>query len=237
MSKNDKVIWITGASSGIGKEIALEFARNGEHVLATSRSIISMTSIEKVLGDKSKNFIPYQLDITNLNQIQKFYDAVSAKHKIVCLINNAGLTSFKKVDQDTIDEIEKIISTNLLGSIYSIKTVLPQMINSNSGTIINLLSVVTQKIFNNSSAYSASKSGLLAYTKVLREEVRGNNIRVINVSPGATQTPIWPNSALEKYSYRMMSPKDLAKLIYQLYTLKGNLVTEEVIIRPLQGDI
>jgi NADP-dependent 3-hydroxy acid dehydrogenase YdfG len=111
------------------------------------------------------------------------------------------------------------------------------MISRNSGTIINILSVVTQKLFTNSSAYSASKSGLMAYSKVLREEVRNKNIRVLNVYPGATKTSIWPNNVLEKYSHRMITPEEIAKVVYQIYIQKSNVVTEEILLRPIQGDL
>jgi NADP-dependent 3-hydroxy acid dehydrogenase YdfG len=237
MSEVKKAVWITGASSGIGKELALEFARNGEIVLATARKINTIESSKKDLGEQAENLIAAVVDITDKNAVKEFYKSISEKYSVSCLINNAGITSFKKAEQDSIEEIEKIISTNLFGSIYSIKTVLPDMITNNSGTIINLLSIVTKKIFTGSSAYSASKAGLMAYTNALREEVRKNNIRVINVSPGPTQTPIWPNSSLEKYSYRMMSPAEVAKLVYHFYKLKSNLVVEDISIRPIQGDL
>jgi short-subunit dehydrogenase len=111
------------------------------------------------------------------------------------------------------------------------------MINNNSGTIINILSVVTEKIFTKSSAYSASKAGLLAYVNVLREEVRANNIKVINVIPGATKTPIWHPKAIEKNSERMMSPKEIADIIYDLHLLEGIMVPEQLTLRPIQGDL
>jgi NADP-dependent 3-hydroxy acid dehydrogenase YdfG len=237
MSEIRKAVWITGASSGIGKELALEFVRNGEIVFATARKIGAIESSKKDLGEKSDNLIAAVFDVTDKNAVKEFYKSIAEKYSVSCLINNAGITSFKKVEQDTIEEIEKIIATNLFGSIYAIKTVLPEMIANNSGTIINLLSIVTKKIFTGSSAYSASKAGLMAYTNSLREEVRKNNIRVINVSPGPTQTPIWPNSSLEKYSYRMMSPAEVAKLVYHIYKLKSNLVVEDISIRPIQGDL
>ncbi len=237
MSELEKAVWITGASSGIGKELALEFARNGEIVIATARRINPLESLKKSLDEHSDKILTYAFDITNKKAVTEFYNSVSEKYSIGCLINNAGATSFKKAEQNSIDEIETIINTNLLGSIYAIKTVLPGMLQRKAGTIINMLSVVTKKILTGSSAYSASKSGLMAYTNTLREEVRSSNIRIVNVSPGATQTPIWPNSALEKHSYRMMSPSEIAKLIYHIYSIKSNLVVEDISLRPIQGDI
>ncbi|MDH7604499.1 MAG: SDR family oxidoreductase [Melioribacter sp.] len=237
MDKLQKAVWITGASSGIGKELTLEFARKDEIVIATSRRVNLIENYKKELGEKESNIIPVQLDIEDLKSIENFYKKFSKDFFIAALINNAGVTSFKSAQEDSLEEIKRIIEVNLLGAIYSIKKVLPQMIEMNYGTIINILSVVTHKVFLGSSAYSASKAGLLAYTNSLREEIRENNIRIINIIPGATKTPIWNSSVLEKKSHRMMSPEEIAKLVYYVYSIKSNLVTEEIVIRPIQGDL
>jgi 3-oxoacyl-[acyl-carrier protein] reductase len=237
MNKKENAIWVTGASSGIGKEITIEFAINGFTVIATSRRKSLIDSYKKELGDNSINIISSKLDITDYVAIEEFYNSISKKYFISSLINNAGSTSFKKAEDDSISEIKNIINVNLLGAIYCIKNVLPEMIKYKSGTIINILSVVTKKIFAQSSAYSASKQGLLAYSNSLREEVRDRNIRIINLSPGATKTPIWPGDALEKNSHRMISPNELAKFIFQVYSNKANLVAEDIVVRPIQGDL
>ena len=237
MSGLQKAVWVTGVSSGIGRALATEFTRQGEIVLATSRQKNLIESYKKELPFDSTNLLPGSVNISDINQIRDFFQSVSKNYFVHCLINNAGITSFKDAEENSIEEIREIIVTNLLGSIYAIKTVLPQMISNNSGTIINILSVVTKKIFTGSSAYSSSKAGLLAYSDSLREEVRKYNIRVINVSPGATTTSIWSKNVLDKHSSRMMKPADLAKLIYNMYAVEGNLVTEELVVRPIQGDI
>ncbi len=232
-----QAVWITGVSSGIGRAIAFKFASNGITVLGTARRIDLINEIKKELGESENLLIPYQLDISDCNAVNSFYSDISSQYDIECLINNAGTTSFKNAIDNSIQEIEEIIRVNLLGSIYSIKAVLPEMLKRKSGTIINILSVVTQKIFTSSSAYSASKSGLHAYAKVLREEIRDKNIRVINVSPGATATSIWPEGVLQKYSDSMMSAKAIAELIYKVYSEKSNLVSEELVLRPIKGDL
>lgn len=232
-----KAIWITGASSGIGKAITFEFAKNGLLIIGTARRIDLLTELKRELAEFDTYFEAFQLDVSNHVLVDNFYKIVSQNYQIDCLINNAGITSFKDVTDNSFEEIRNIIEVNLLGSIYAIKSVLPEMLDRKSGTIINILSAVTQKIYTASSAYSASKSGLQAYAQVLREEVRDKNIRVINISPGATATPIWSQGVLQKYSDRMMNTDSIAKLIYQLYSEKSNLVTEEVLVRPIKGDL
>jgi len=233
----EKSVWITGAGSGIGKELTLEFIKNGFTVIGTSRRIDLLNSLKNNLGDKQNYFHTYKLDISDDKAVEGFYESAAQRFEIDCLINNAGITSFTKAENDSIELIKNIINVNLLGGIYTIKSVLEGMLERKSGTIINILSVATQKVFTLSSAYSASKSGLLAYTNVLREEVRDKNIRIINISPGPTETPIWPERTINKYTEKMMNPADLAKLVFYLYSEKSNLVAENVVVRPITGDL
>ncbi|MCB0753743.1 MAG: SDR family NAD(P)-dependent oxidoreductase, partial [Ignavibacteriae bacterium] len=165
------------------------------------------------------------------------YDEVKKNYSITCLINNAGITSFKPFKDNTNEEIESIIDTNLKGSIYSVKTVLPEMIVRKSGLIINILSVAANTVFTNSSIYAASKAGLAAFSKVLREELREYNIPVINIYPGATSTEIWPEKTIEKFSHRMMNSTKLADLIFDIYKNSTNLSPEEIVVRPITGDL
>ncbi len=229
-------IWITGAGSGIGKALAVNFLEEGYNVFATTRTTEKLSGLkEKYPDDK---LIVAECDVADYFSIKGAFDFIASDEiNIECLINNAGVTSFSLAEDDDIATIENIISTNLLGSIYSIKLALPSMIENKSGTILNILSVVSKKVFTSASAYSASKAGLLAYTDSLREEVRKHNIRVVNIFPGATSTPIWDEKALEKYSERMMKAEDIAKIIVENYKNKNTAVLEEIVLRPVQGDI
>jgi NADP-dependent 3-hydroxy acid dehydrogenase YdfG len=237
MSKNNGSIWVTGASSGIGKETAIEFLKNNYCVAVSARRKDLLESLKQFSAKDEKKFIPLDLDISDSHATQKIVDKINRIEPINCLVNNAGITTFNPAIENSFDEIKEIIDTNLSGSIYAIRSVLPGMIEQGHGTIINIISVAAEKVFTNSGVYSASKAGLLAYANVLREEVRKHNIRIVNILPGATKTPIWPNEALEKYSERMMSPTDIAKLILQLYENNSTLVSEEITIRPIKGDI
>ncbi|MBU1098408.1 MAG: hypothetical protein CVV23_04110 [Ignavibacteriae bacterium HGW-Ignavibacteriae-2] len=234
---NNNLVWVTGASSGIGRAIVEELVVNSFSIAATSRKLSSLqTMIKQLREDKNKVFL-FPADVKQSSELHDVYSEIAKKNIVTCLINNAGVTSFKSAEENSIAEIQEIIETNLLGSIYAIKAVLPDMIKNKSGTIINVLSVAAIKTFTNSSAYAASKSGLLAYTNSLREELRKYNIKVINIFPGATKTPIWSNDALEKYSDRMMSPKDISIVIRDILLLNGNIVPEEIVLRPIKGDL
>lgn len=237
MNTKQNIVWVTGASSGIGRSISHEFNSNGESVAISARRVEELKKLNSDLTDKSNPFLIIPLDVSNSTEVNEAAKKIVAENNISCLINNAGVTSFTPAVDDSLEDIDEIIKTNLLGAIYSIKSVLPGMIENKSGVIINIISVAAIKIFKESSTYAASKAGLLAYTKVLREEVRDKNIRIINILPGATKTPIWPNQSLEKFADRMMSPDELAKFLYQVYSIKSNLVPEEIVIRPVKGDL
>lgn len=231
---NKEIVWVTGAGSGIGREIALAFALNGHSVLATGRSLEKLQNLE-LNGGGHINIA--QCDMSSNKSISSFFEQKPESKDISILVNNAGITSFTPAENDSPELIEKVKAVNLTGAIHAIQSVLPGMISRKNGIILNILSVITQKVFTKSSIYSATKSGLEAYSKVLREEVRRHNIKVINVSPGATNTPIWSEEMRGRYAARMMNPKELAGLVYNVCFLQGNVVAEDIVLRPVQGDL
>ncbi len=230
-------IWITGTSSGIGKFASLEFASAGATVFATARRLDELGKLQFELNGENNNLRIMQCDVRSRMEVEQTAKKIITEHDIDCLVNNAGITSFIKAEDNSIADIENIIHTNLLGSIYTIKNILPHMIENKSGTIINILSIVTKKIFTHSSAYAASKMGLLGYTNSLREEVRKYNIRIINIIPGATETLMWPKEIRDEKSAVMINPERIASVIKWAYFQKGNMVPEEIVLRPALGDL
>lgn len=236
MGKKDG-IWVTGASSGIGKAIALEFAKIGCNVFVSARRAQELERLKDEAGKSGENIYSFPCNVASSANVDQTVKKITAEFEINCLINNAGITSFKHAADNSVNEINDIINTNLLGSIYSIKSVLPSFIKNESGTIINILSVVVEKVFTRSSVYAASKMGLLGFTNSLREEVRNHNIRVINIIPGATETSMWSQEIRKEKSELMMNPESIARIIVSTYLQKDNLVTEEIVLRPITGDL
>jgi NADP-dependent 3-hydroxy acid dehydrogenase YdfG len=230
-------IWVTGASSGIGKSIALEFARVGCDVFVSARRTNELERLKEELNDHKENVHIFPCNVASSANVDQTLKKISSEFKLDCLVNNAGITSFKAAEDNSVNEINDIINTNLLGSIYTIKSVLPIFKKEKTGTIINVLSVAVKKNFTNSSLYTASKMGLWGYSKVLREEVRKYNIRVVNIIPGATETPIWDKKTRKEYSEKMMQPESIARVVVSSFLQKDNLVTEEMVLRPVTGDL
>ena len=237
MTENKNGIWITGASSGIGRVTAKEFARIGCKVFVSARRSTELERLNKELQKEKLSVEIFPCNIASSANVDQTVKKITSENKIDCLINNAGITSFKLAEENSINEIDDIINTNLLGAIYSIKNILPHLIENGGGTIINVNSIITQKFFTYSSAYAASKMGLLGYSKVLREEIRKYNIRVIDIIPGTTETPMWSADVRKKNSERMMSTEDIARVIVWAYLQKNNIVSEEIVLRPIQGDL
>lgn len=232
----EQYVWVTGAGSGIGRAVAEAFLAAGIPVVGTGRQIKPLQELAAGAGITAP-FRYAAVDVTSLPQLRAFYSEFTSTANISALINNAGTSNFKPALLDSFEDISKVISTNLTGALFASRLVLPAMAEAKQGTIINIMSVAAKKVLTNSSVYSASKAGLQAYMDVLREEVRQYNIRVINVHPGATETPIWPEGARKKHGHRMMHPADVAKAVLHIYQDASTVIHEEVILRPILGDL
>lgn len=231
------ILWITGASSGIGRETAKAFLQRGDTVYATARNTDSLNALASEVQGLPGKLYSVSCDMRDKGAVAAFVQEHFSEQKPDGFINAAGITSFTFIADDTLDVIENIIQTNLLGAIYGIKSVLPLMKEKGGGVIVNILSVVTEKVLTKSGAYSASKAGLLAFLDVLREESRKSNIRVVSVTPGATNTPIWNEKVREKYGAVMMDPVDIAKIIVYAVKDAGSAVPEDIVLRPIGGDL
>jgi len=181
-----KVVLVTGASRGIGREIAQAFAQGGATVLGTATSENGAGNISEYLGENGKGFV---LNVTDNDSIAALFDAIKSDFGGVdILVNNAGITRDNLMMRMKDDEWEDIISTNL-NSVFKIsKAVLRHMMKKRQGRIINIGSVVGSSGNPGQANYCASKAGLLGFTKSLAQEVASRGITVNTVSPGFIQT-------------------------------------------------
>ena len=238
MKEEKKIIWVTGGSSGIGKAIVYNFAKiNCKVYLSGRRNSELERTVREFAKEKLKVFaIPCNV-ASELNVSQVVKSIIKENGRIDCLVNNAGITVFKSVEDTSTREAKDIINTNLLGAIYCSKSVLPFMIEKRSGLIINISSFASKEVFLKSAVYSASKAGLNAFSNCLREEVRKYGIKVVNILPGPTETPMWDKEIRKISLDRMMKAEDLAHLVVSTFLQPNNLVTEEIVVRPLTGNL
>jgi 3-oxoacyl-[acyl-carrier protein] reductase len=229
---------VTGASRGIGYEVAKAFAGIGARVVVTGRSGRKLEALVRQIAKEGGFAEAKVCDVSSeesvaatANQILKRFGRVDA------LVNNAGVTYFKSLRETSRSEFDEVIAANLRGTFLCIKAVIEPMVRRRSGHIINIISVAAQKTFTDSSAYSASKAGVLALTNVLREEVRRSGINVTAVLPGATETQMWSASTRERYHHRMMSAQDVARVVVSVFQAPKRAHIEEIILRPQLGDL
>ncbi|MBI3004051.1 MAG: SDR family oxidoreductase [Ignavibacteriales bacterium] len=233
-----RVVWITGASSGIGRSLAEVFAENGDFVVATSRNIRGLQDLRSGIEEHGGTCEVVRCDVKNQPSIKRAAGLILKKHRSVdVLINNAGVTYFKDFLSTTVREFDEVVTTNLRGFFMTTKMVLPAMVKKKNGMVINILSFAAKTIYTGSAAYSASKSGAEAMMNVLRAELRDSGIKVINVYPGAVLTPMWQKKHRKKYASRMIDSDSVARLVYETSVQEPSVMVEELIIRPQGGDL
>lgn len=232
------VVWVVGASSGIGREIARSFAAVGATVCVSGRRRTLLERLRREITASGGRAYSVPLDVSDARSVASAWKAVRrTAGPVDVLVNNAGVTVFKSFLDTSLREFHSIVATNLLGPAACMKAVLPDMVRRRKGWVFNIISNSAVKTFERSSAYTASKAGMLGFGRVLREELRAHNIRVTNVLPGATDTPMWHASTREKYRHRMMSPAGVAEAVLQAYLLPRDVVVDELRVRPLLGDL
>jgi 3-oxoacyl-[acyl-carrier protein] reductase len=214
-SLKGKTALITGAGKGIGRAIALALAAEGVHVGLLSRTKKDLQNLSDELNAKGHSC---NMVIADVSDIQSVNTAVSSlineMGNIDILINNAGIGKFGKFLELEPAIWEEQIKVNLFGVYYVTRAVLPQMIERQTGDIINISSTAGLKGSALTSAYSASKFGVMGLTESLMQEVRKHNIRVTAMTPSTVVTDLAIRSnLLNNNEEKVMHPEDLAELI------------------------
>jgi 3-hydroxy acid dehydrogenase/malonic semialdehyde reductase len=190
MLKN-KIVLITGASSGIGKACAYAFAAAGANLLLCARRLQAVEEVAQNLEQKFhiKTF-SFELDVHLLEQVQDKMNALPKEWKqIDVLLNNAGLAAgLDTIQEGKISDWEQMIDTNVKGLLYVTKHVLPVMLERKSGHIINIGSIAGHQVYPKGAVYCATKSAVNVINQGLRMDLLGTNIRVTSVDPGAVET-------------------------------------------------
>lgn len=215
-SLKGKVAFVTGAGRGIGKAIALALANEGVSVGLLARTEADLMKVAKEIKGLGGKAAYVAVDISSREEveqaIQKITDNLGTAD---ILINNAGIGKFATLMEMDPEEWKRTIDVNLMGPYYVTRVVLPHLIEKNGGDIINISSTNGLNGAATSSAYSASKFGLIGLTESLAQEVRRNNIRVTALTPStvATELAINTNLITENDDEKYMQPEDIAQFI------------------------
>ncbi|WP_339035982.1 SDR family oxidoreductase [Mammaliicoccus sciuri] len=217
----DKVVVITGASSGIGEETVRLLSENGAKLVLGARRVDRLEKIQQKIGHDSVSI--KKTDVTNPDEVNALIDtAYNDFGRIDVLINNAGLMPQSFLEKNKQDEWNQMIDVNIKGVLYGIGAVLPYMRKQKSGHIISLASVAGHVVFPGSAVYCGTKYAVRAITEGLRQEeaIVGSNIRTTILSPGAVNTELTDH----------ISDKDMKQDIDELYK---NAIKPDAIARAI----
>lgn len=223
---------VTGGGRGIGAAIAQNLAELGTKVVVCGRTKKPLETTVHTIVKSGFQAEAVVCDVMDLRSVESLAHQVEDKYgRLDVLVNNAGIGSFNSPLHDLPPEAwDKIFNTNLRGVYYCIRSLIPLMIRSGGGHVINISSLAGKNALPNGAAYSASKWGLNGLSYSIAEELRGHNIRVSVVCPGSTNTELSPH--VGKSVAKMLQPDDIAHVVEMLVTQESQSFASEVLIRP-----
>jgi len=241
----DKVVVITGASSGIGESTATLLARHGAKVVLGARRKDRLDAAVKEISAAGGKAVSFAVDVTKRTEVEALIrGAVESFGRVDVIVNSAGIMPIAPIDALKVEEWDRQIDVNIKGVLYGVAAALPQMLKQKSGHIINIASVFGIKVFApGATVYCATKSAVRALTEGLRIELHSQNIRCTMVSPGAVATEL-PESSSEEATrknlrefYKMAIPANsIASAIAYAIEQPAEVEIDEMVIRPTAQD-
>lgn len=221
MSKSlaGKVVVITGASSGIGAELAQQVAKLGAIPILLARSMSTLSKVAKLIENEHDI---YEMDVTSNEQIIQTVKKIIAKYgQIHIWVNNAGYGSFQTCIHMPLETFDEMMDVNYLGTVRCTKAVLPHMLDNENGHIINIGSMAGKIGSAKGAGYSATKHAVLGFTNSLRQELVGTGVKVSAVNPGPINTPFFDiadpsGTYVSNIEWFMLQPEHVAKTIIQV---------------------
>jgi 3-hydroxy acid dehydrogenase / malonic semialdehyde reductase len=236
ISLKDKVVCITGASAGIGRASAREFAQHGCRLLLSARRLERLRRLADELANAHKTISHvFALDVMKPEDVEKAFSTLPPEWKAIdILVNNAGLSrGLDKLHEGKLLDWEEMIDTNIKGLLYVTRQVLPGMVARGSGHVLNLGSIAGHQMYPGGNVYCATKSAVNALSHAMRMDVLGTGVRVCSIEPGLVET--------EFSEVRYRGDREKARTVYQnTRPLKPEDVAEVIVftaMRPLHVDI
>lgn len=239
----DKVVIVTGASSGIGEATAFELAHRGAMVVVTARRRDRLETLANRIREDGGDVLIHPADVTNRSEVEDVV-AAAIDHfgKVDVLFNNAGVMPLSFLRNLHVDEWDQMIDVNLKGLLYNIAAVLPHMIERNEGHIINVASTAGHKIFPAGAVYCATKFGVRAISEGLRGELRPDTkIRVSVISPGIVKTEladhITDEAVKQQPTREKITPlqsEDIARATIFAIEQPPHVDVNEILVRPTE---
>ncbi|PRT54007.1 hypothetical protein B9G98_01627 [Wickerhamiella sorbophila] len=236
-----KVIVITGASSGLGLVAAREFAKLGAKVVVGARRLDRLNELVKELGQPEATAV--KVDVTKREQVENLVQtALDIYGRIDVLVNNAGYMPLSYMEKCKVDEWDATIDINIKGVLYGVAAIIPVFKKQKSGQIINVSSVAGHNVLMGGAVYSASKYAVRAISEGLRQELKPYNVRVLNVSPGATESDLLQGITDEDINSRLANIQRVPATVFSdalIFAVNQpeNVDINEIIFRPTSSVI
>ena len=231
-----QVAVVTGAGRGIGRAVAVAFAREGAFVVLAARSAREIASVQRDIEATGGRALAVATDVRQEPAVAALVTrALAEGGRIDCLVTAAGLAAFGPVADAKTADWDQLMAVNLRGAFLCCRAVLPAMTAQRRGTIINIGSVVTSRTLPGSGAYTAAKYGLLGFSRVLAEETRTHGVRVGVLSAGATDTPLWDAVPQPPDRALMLKPEQIAEAALLMAALAPGATLEELTLLPQAG--
>ncbi|REJ83622.1 MAG: short chain dehydrogenase [Bacteroidetes bacterium] len=209
----DKVVIITGAGSGIGRALAVEFASKGSSVVISGRDIVALEDTEKLLAPFNVKVLQFQADISKEEDCRKLIEATLSHYsRLDVLINNAGISMRALFEETDLEVLRKIMNTNFWGAVYCTKYALPHLLKQ-KGSVVGVSSIAGKKGLPGRTGYSASKFALEGFLETLRTENLKKGLHVLVACPGFTATNIRSTSMNKEGKAQKESPRDESRMM------------------------
>jgi NADP-dependent 3-hydroxy acid dehydrogenase YdfG len=225
-----KVAVVTGAGRGIGKAIAGALAAEGAHVVLAARTPAEIEKAASTIRAAGGSATPVRADITDERQVgQLVGESLKVTGSVDILVNNAGIGVFKPVVAMDVSEFDAMWNVNMRGVFLAVRAVLPSMIRSRGGAIVNIASLAGKNTFKGGAGYGATKWALRGFAGSLMLEVREHNIRVVTIFPGSVDTDFSPAG---KKGAQITQPEDVASAVIFAVTAPERSMFSEIDLRP-----
>jgi 3-oxoacyl-[acyl-carrier protein] reductase len=233
----NKVAIVTGASSGIGKAIALRFGAEGAHVVVTARRMARCEQTVAQIVKEGGEAWAIQTDVSDERQVERLIEQTVAYYgRLDILVNNAGVAAGGRLAETTTHSFDEVMNVNLRGTFFCCRAGFKQMKKQGGGTIMNMSSVAGVQAWGGTGAYSASKHGIMAMTKSLADEGRPHHIKVSAICPGAVADELVDASSEDILRSEKIDPFDVAETAVYLATLGKYSVVHQIVIDRLGAD-
>lgn len=230
-SLKGKIVFIAGATGGVGSQVAKQVSASGAIVYITGQNSAKLAEV--ALQANIPNSRCFQMDITNEHAVNETVRQVLAQTPTIhILINATGIGIIKPMDTLNSEEFERSLRVNLMGAFYLAKAVLPSMKVEKKGLIINIPGVLGKVPMAGAAAYSASKYGLVGMMQSIREELKRTDIRITNIFLGGIDSAFWDTIDLRVQRDKMIVAEEAAKAIWFLCQQPASGVVSEMVLQP-----